>query len=165
MAGIRCYDVGWSDEVQVLVKAYRPQYFYPAPHLILVPGRYPKSVQKEILSSFPLYWMDMGACANKLRIALERLMDEMGVSVGSLHARIKTYGKTVNSQLKGKLEAVKWLGNHGSHTGELKERDLLDAYRIIDDALTDIYPDSAFRTTDQIATEINQNKGAAPLIR
>lgn len=116
---------------------YRPLSIFPSPHIIEIPANCPQNVQEPVTASFSLFWADPGAAANKLRIALERLLDHVGIPEGSLHSRLVTYQQT-NKHPGGLLMAIKWLGNTGSHEGSVSKGDLLDAYELIEVCLDEI---------------------------
>jgi hypothetical protein len=55
----------------------------------------------------------------------------------SLHARLDAFA-TTEPVVGPKLMALKWLGNAGSHDGEVSKADLLDAFEILEHALGEI---------------------------
>lgn len=112
----------------------------PPPTMLAVPEDTPLTVKDELDNAFSLYWHDASACGNRLRAALERLMDHYGVLVGvgaKLHARIEDFGKA-NAVQKDRLLAVKWLGNEASHES-LSASDVLDAMEILEVVLEDLF--------------------------
>src|ERR1035437_667301 len=85
---------------------------------------------------------DQGAAANRLRVALECLLDHVGIPRQEknqkgdvwdlkLHSRIETFEKA-EANLGGQLMALKWLGNTASHEGNVTREDLLDALEILE---------------------------------
>ena len=64
-------------------------------------------------------------------------------------------------KVKDLLEAIKWIGNDGSHSLEVIKKDDLDlTYKFVKKVLDEIYP---LQTDDEelniLAKEINDNKG------
>lgn len=125
-----------------------PKICYPMPDMIALPARCPDEVAKELRAAFATFWSHRAACAGRIRVATECLMNHLGVpkrkknkagkySDLNLHARIDTFAKSapiVGSQLM----ALKWLGNSGSHESEIAKDDLLDAFEILEHALGEI---------------------------
>lgn len=132
--------------------------------------RWPEAVRTQLKLAFSHVFIDPGAAANRLRTAVECLMDERGVKkyprtgprkAINLHDRILDF-KSQNAEAADLLLAVKWLGNTGSHadvTGLTRE-DLLDAMELLERALHLIYDDTAKRLT-KLAQQINRKKGPA----
>jgi len=124
-----------------------PRYCYPMPDIIQIPRKCPKEVKTELHAAFALSLADRGASAGRLRVALERLMDTLGVQ-----KRQKKDGKLVDLKLHHRIEllqkrepatgaqlmALKWLGNVGSHEGGVKRTDLLDAFEILEHSLAEL---------------------------
>jgi len=109
---------GWSPY-------FSPRWFSPMPDIFELPARCPDEVTKQLRASSRLLWADHAAAAGKVRIALECLMDHLGVPKRkkdkngkfddlSLHHRVEIFQK--GSPIIGsQLMAHKWLGNTGSH--------------------------------------------------
>lgn len=118
-----------------------PVFLHPPPPIISLPVKCPPQVKREIAAAFGLYWCDRGACANRLRAAIEFLLTHLKIPRTyvdktkherrrlSLHRRIKLF-EAQDRELATAMFAVKWLGNEGSHTGSLQRDDLLDAFEI-----------------------------------
>ncbi|MGB9151341.1 MAG: DUF4145 domain-containing protein, partial [Burkholderiales bacterium] len=123
-------------------------YCLPMPDMIDIPSKCPEEVKAERRESFALFWSNRAACAGRIRLALESLMNHLGVpkrkkekngkySDLSLHARIDAFAKT-KSTFGPQLMALKWLGNAGSHSSEVSQADLLDAFEIMEHSLLEI---------------------------
>jgi hypothetical protein len=109
----------------------------PAPPIIDIPPETPATVRNEIELSFELFWVDPGACANRLRISVERIMDNANVAGTSLAERISLYDAR---DLHGEtLHALRIVGNLGSHEGKVEREVLCDAYHIYEHALAELY--------------------------
>jgi hypothetical protein len=128
---------------------FLPRVCHPMPEIFDVPAKCPPEAGEELRAAFALFWSQQASCAGRIRVALECLMNSLGVpkrrkdKTGkyfdlSLHTRIDEFAKkepTIGPQLM----ALKWLGNAGSHTNrEVSKDDLLDAFEIMEHALAEI---------------------------
>jgi hypothetical protein len=127
---------------------FDPKHCFPALRVIEIPAACPENVVNELEASFELFWINPAACAGRIRVALEHLMNHMGVPKRrkkkdgsfhelSLHGRIEAFAgkdKTSGSHLM----ALKWLGNAGSHEGGVKADDLLDAFEVLEHVLQEV---------------------------
>jgi hypothetical protein len=130
---------------------FAPTGFNPAPAIIDIPPATPDEVKEVVHAAFGLYWLDKEACANKLRVAVELLLNDVKIPavkrskdgrdrpVG-LDTRIREYS-AINQEVADLLLAVKWIGNAGSHAnlGQLDADDLLDVFEIVELVLEDAY--------------------------
>lgn len=128
---------------------FYPTLILPTPDIIKIPEKCPDGIAKELRSSFRLYSLHGAACAGRIRVALEGLMDFLGVpkkkrnKIGkfddlNLHKRIDAFAK-IDLTHGSQLMALKWLGNAGSHSDEeVSSIDLLDAFEILEDALSEL---------------------------
>lgn len=139
--------IGDDGEMQ-LEDYFLPAACHPMPSIVELPKKCPDEVKHELLSAFSLFWAHAEACAGRIRVALELLMDHVGVPrkktdakgkerLLELHARIDFYSSS-NPEAGAQLMALKWLGNTGSHGGEVSKADLLDAFQILEHALMEI---------------------------
>ncbi|MDO9209663.1 MAG: DUF4145 domain-containing protein, partial [Deltaproteobacteria bacterium] len=89
--------------------------------------------------SFALAWQDFSSAGNKVRVAIEDLIEELSPGLnGKLHNKLEAF-KKVNPEVADMLMAVKWIGNAGSHTSDLKECDLAVAYQVMEEVLRKLY--------------------------
>jgi hypothetical protein len=118
------------------------------PAIMKVPEKCPDDVKQELQASFELFWGHPGACAGRLRVALECLLNHLGVAKKkksangkftelTLHARIDAFAKR-EPVLGAHLMALKWLGNSGSHEGDIPRKDVLDAFDILEHSLGEL---------------------------
>jgi hypothetical protein len=126
----------------------RPRSMFPAPPIIDVPKEAPSSVSENIGIADQLFWADLAACANRLRISVEFLLDHFGVPREALNK----YGEMQRLDLNGRIDhfkktdkdhadtmtALRMIGNLGSHGAEVKREALLDAYEIYEDSLAEL---------------------------
>ncbi|MBF9222087.1 DUF4145 domain-containing protein [Hymenobacter ruricola] len=146
--------------------SFRPEFFTPHLNYFTIESACPKIIQDEINKSFSLFFLDAHSCANKIRIAIELLMNEFkipssrinkGKRIGlSLHARIIKFGLKY-PKITNALLAIKWIGNAGSHTSPIEKKDIIDAYDILEHSLTEIFSTKT-KETEKIVKEINKKK-------
>jgi hypothetical protein len=121
------------------IESFSPKACYPILDIFTFPENCPNDIQAEMRSAFSMFWSNRGGCANRMRFALEGIMDHLGVpqqktgSNGrvSLHDRIDAYAKT-DPAIGMQLMALKWLGNTGSHDSNVTQHDLLDAMEVME---------------------------------
>lgn len=160
-----------SDEEIGIQKSITPVVFYPAPKIIEIPKSCPKNVTKILNETFGLYWLDLGSCANKIRISIEVLLNEQKVPTTmttkkgeielTLHKRLEIF-KNSNPEVSNLLMAIKWIGNAGSHFSDIKNDDVLDAYELLEFTLEKLYNDREQELL-KLSDEINKNK--KPIIK
>jgi len=121
----------------------------PSPPIILLPKEAPSEVTKRIKTAFGLFWFEIGASANSLRMSVEFLLDHLKVPRTTIS---KNTGKPIDLDLNGRIQyyeksspahaetfhALRVIGNLGSHGTPLTREALLDAFEIYEDALSDI---------------------------
>ena len=119
-----------------------PRFCIPMPDVIRIPGDCPGSVRAALRHAFSLLWTNPSACAGRLRVALEAVMDSRGIPKAkldkrgrsrpvSLHSRIKALSD-VEPSLVDQLIGVKWLGNAGSHDNQVDQESLLDGLEVLE---------------------------------
>jgi len=136
----------------------------PPPLPIQIAAGSPDPVKDCISVAASLIWSSADAAGNKLRQALELLLDEASVpAVGSdgkplfLHNRIEEFAKTdpENGEI---LLAAKWIGNSGSHAGGLTRDDVLDAFDMVEYVLENMFGTTKKNLMAKVAA-INAQKG------
>jgi hypothetical protein len=139
------YDARSGTEEQVEIIVFRPLFFNPPLLFFTLHPIIPKRISEELLKSFNLFFADISAAANKVRVALEILMDELGIdSVNHkgnalyLDARLKIYEKQ-NAIIGEQLLSIKLVGNSGSHPHDLDRSDVVTAYEIVEHVLDELY--------------------------
>lgn len=146
-----------------------PIFFHPPLPIIKIPKSCPQKVRTEICKAFALYWCDLAGCANRVRNALEQILNHFKIKRFeldkikkrrfrlSLHRRIELFKK--NHQDMGKaMLAVKWVGNEGSHPGNLDRDDLLDVFQLIEHLLHRLFVPPEENVALEIAKAINKFK-------
>lgn len=155
--------------------AFIPTYFQSAPPLFPLPDKCPDEVKLALKSAFHLYWPNRHSCANAMRGAVERLLDELRVKkfvtrAGkrqrvTLHDRIVDLAR-IRPEVGELLMAVKWMGNDGSHEGDstLSMDDVMNGFDIFEHVLDALYVKRGARIT-KLASTINKRKSAASFRR
>ncbi len=125
-----------------------PEYFTPPLPMIRLGDRYPKSLRNEITRSFSTFFSDPASCGNAIRHSVEALLDDQKVestkesgSDGSvllkLVDRIRLFEKKFpDAKL---LHGIRFIGNQASHHSTIKQEDLLDAYKILEHVMKELY--------------------------
>ncbi|MEV1008363.1 DUF4145 domain-containing protein [Streptomyces sp. NPDC049881] len=141
----REYDVQWEQYLT-------PTLFLPALPMLESRDLCPSKVGERVDAAAKILWLDPNAAANRIRTAVEVLMDDRGVirvkpnRTGkvvrlSLDDRIATFKTALpqHSDAADLLLAVKWIGNVGTHEDVLRVPDVLDGVEFLDHALSLIY--------------------------
>lgn len=139
------YDTGEEEWSAIFL----PRHCYPMPNIFTIPKNCPDVIEKQIKSSFSLFFLDRSAAASRLRISLELLMDHAGLPRQGMDKQQKPYDLTLhrrlqfieekNPKLGAHLMALKWLGNSASHSADtIRLNELLDAYEVFEHALSEI---------------------------
>ena len=116
-----------------------PLFFLPAPPIISVPDRCPSEVTSQVEIAFSLYWPDLDAAGTRFGIALERLLDSVGIAGHAvLGERIKLYKKE-EPELGACLLAIKWLRNDATHVTGLSAYQVLEGFEILEYVLEQIF--------------------------
>lgn len=145
VVGLGYEEAEWDDEQGTTWQArFRPKFAWPVLPVFPVSDDCPKLVAAEIGASFGSLWSDHAGAAARLRVALEYLLDEIGVArrrliakrfeTLSLHNRIELLSKA-QPMAAANLMAIKWLGNTGSHERSVALEDLLKGYDIMEHAM------------------------------
>jgi hypothetical protein len=157
-----CEERGWH-----YYEALLPEYISPAPMLIRLPSETPETIVELVHKACSEVWSSAENAMNSMRMALEVLTKDKGVSEfrpdGSfrpLDARLRDLLSKAAPTLDAAL-AVKWLGNSGSHVGEVTRDDALDCFDILEWLLPEIY-DGERQSREKLVSAINLNRGVAP---
>lgn len=139
-----------------IITILRIRSMYPAPPIIPVADDVPPMMKRELRTAFQLYWVDRGSCANKLRVVVELLMDHLNIpkhklknggdaanpedySFVPLGKRIEEFiaqaGNNVHADV---LDALRVIGNVGSHTQAPGKSDLIDAFDLLQHLLNEL---------------------------
>lgn len=134
-----------------------PHGMYPAPPLSTIPPETPSEIENDLRTAFDLFWIDLGACANRLRISVEHILDEFSVPGPTLAKRIKAF-EDADPQHARTFDALRFVGNVGSHEGRVERETILDAFEIYQDALAELFGKRKERI-DELKKKIIESKG------
>lgn len=149
---------------------FSPKYFLPSPRLIDIPVNAPAKVVSELEQAFVASWSDYASAGNRIRAAIERLLDSLRVQ--RLTVNVKGKREPINlhnriSKIKGKhtaahdsLIAIKWIGNAGSHSNALTREAVFDALDIFESVLAGLYSKHPSVIT-RLVKSVNARKGPA----
>lgn len=147
-------------EGQEFYECFRPTFCYPAPRIFTLHESYPPEVRAALESAFNLAWSDKSAAAGRIRVAIERLLDSLGVQGIRTHsngvARLSSKGRPIPIPLHERindlgrnsgdrricelLESVKWLGNAAAHDSEpVHEEALFHGFYVVEAVLANVY--------------------------
>lgn len=145
----------------------RPKYFYPNLRMFELPDDLGKETTEHLDKSFANYFADLTSSANRLRSAVESLLNDIKAPAKrktkkgmkqfeTLHGRLEHLRKS-KPRIAELLLAIKVIGNEGSHLGKLSEDDLLDGYQIFAEVLDILFFKRGAKTL-ATAKEINTRK-------
>jgi hypothetical protein len=164
------YDVDMDVDVDGYAKErdfFRLRYTRPALRIIVPPQGTPDAVVEAIEAASAIVWADPSSAANRLRVAVEEFLTAYGMKRFvnkngkrqrlTTHARITEF-KPYEPGVGETLEAVKWIGNSGSHDSDLTVEDVLDGAEILAFALRLMY-DNSDELMRRKVTVINKSQG------
>ncbi|GEM_PF-687306 len=161
--------VRFGNGQRLIRKFFIPFNFFPTLNIFPLSDQCPENISKQIKKSFSHFFNDQSAAANSLRIALEYLLNDLNIDKStvnkkgkkvelSLHSRIQIFGKQ-NPELQPFLIAAKWIGNAGSHVGEIDKNGLLDGYELLYHCIDELYEKSErMKNLSAKAKEINDTR-------
>jgi hypothetical protein len=106
------------------------EYFTPAVPMMPLSINIPKSIRLELMDAFKHYHFDPPSAASKLRRAIEKFCKDSKAEGTNLHQQISSLKKTLPLEAQY-LEALKLVGNEGTHSDGVNEDDLLLAFEVI----------------------------------
>lgn len=162
--------ITWEHHDEGETVRFAPKCFEPALNIIQVPDKAPRSIHRTVHIAGALLFADPSSSGNKVRIAVEQLMDHFKVK------RFEKRGKRVPIPLQRRLDAFKhlhpeeaelltackWLGNVASHGSEqLTFRQAVEGFEILEHVLQGLLDDKSKRIT-RMAKAVNKRKGKLP---
>ncbi|MFE5258113.1 DUF4145 domain-containing protein [Streptomyces coelicoflavus] len=139
-----------------------------------LPDSCPAPVKDRVQDAARVIWADAGSAANRLRSAIEELLTAQKIPRTKLvtrrgpaqvkrRLRLSTQARieilrSKESEAADLLEAVKWIGNSGSHEGSVTVEDVLNGVVLLEHALHTLY-DRRAKDLAKIAKQINNRKG------
>lgn len=143
---------------------YSPTFFHPPLQLIDYAASAPQEVIAPLSVASALYFTSPASCCNSVRVAAELILTKLGIPEKNDEKPI-SFGHRINllpedqKSTKELFNAIRWIGNHGSHPGsEIEFEDALHALEIMEFLLEEIYGDRRKELKD-LAAAINDRKG------
>jgi hypothetical protein len=131
----------WNDN-------FKPTSMHPAPHIITWPKKLNDAIKTHLRVSFELFWVDLAACANRLRIVVELLLDQLEIPRKGPNGNRKNARLDLSRRIdllkiarpghEKALTALRVVGNTGSHEGDVDFEELLDCFELLEDALVEL---------------------------
>lgn len=147
------------------VTYYSPKFFYPSIRIISSPKKTPYLVQEQVRAAESIYFSFPDSCCNSIRAAAEEVLSSLGVDVVDEKGGFISFANRINlltderASVKVLFDAIRWLGNHGSHPGSgLQRIHALDAFQILELLLEELYSDKKLEI-QELARRINEAKG------
>lgn len=142
------HDEETGDPIEFTDTSYRPRIMHPAPPMIEVPKKLRKESKEQLARAFELFWSDAAACANRLRIVVELLLDQLEIPRKGPKGNAKNAHLNLSDRIaklkevrpghERALTALRIVGNIGSHEGIVEFEELLDCFELIEDALIEL---------------------------
>lgn len=143
---------------------FKPTFFQPPLNLIEIPNRSPYTVRSFLKNAFAMFFANPSSCCNCIRMAGEQILTELGVEASSNNRRL-SFKDRINAldegheAVKRLFDAIRWLGNHGSHPGDvITHKDACDALEIMEYLLAELYCDKKPKI-EKLAAAINKRGG------
>ena len=154
-----------GDWVSEWVEYHNPRFFYPPLKLVSCPEKTPYLVKEKIAAACESFFSQPDSCCNNIRAAAEEILTDLKVDLKTASGGFLRFSDRINKLpaeregVKALFDAVRWLGNHGSHSGSVLTRsDALDAFEIMNLLLEELYSDSRLKA-QELAKRINAAKG------
>ena len=132
------------DHEQGYYSVFHPTHFIPPLNIFPIPRECPANVAHELQLAFNLFFTDLAGGMNHLRKAVELILDHLKIprkgktkkgtfALLSLHNRIERFRSKKKTVLADRLEAIKWLGNVGSHSSDVSRDTFFDTCDLLED--------------------------------
>jgi hypothetical protein len=165
LAGIGGVEVEPDDHGNAeYVEVFQLKFCHPVLSLISVSTNCPDTVRQALIAAFSTFWTDRPSAAGRIRVAVERLLDHVGIpnkgakgGYLSLDDRIDAFTKS-DPTYGPHLMALKWLGNVGAHTVDVAADDLLDAFDVLEHVLSEVV-DKKSAAIAKLAVEMAKKYG------
>ncbi|ASA55465.1 DUF4145 domain-containing protein [Vibrio gazogenes] len=134
-----------------------------SPPLVMFPisKNVPDSISEELFDAFKYFHFDPSSSAAKLRRAMERFCDHQQIEGNNLNRKVQNLAKPHPEEAMY-LEALKLVGNEGTHGNNVDELDLLYAFQIFEFVL-ELYDrqarfDALQNVYDKLAEKVGKEK-------
>ncbi|MBM7803365.1 hypothetical protein JOE58_002616 [Curtobacterium luteum] len=157
IAGDWAYSVNdvYPEDGPQFIDMFKVRYVAPTLPMFSPPPAVPDTVNELLVEAASIVWSSPSGAANRLRQAVDQLLTERGVPRYALrppkgtppkrsrrsltlHERITRF-QAMSPAAAEALEAAKWIGNGGSHDGDLDVADVLNGVDFIALALRYLY--------------------------
>lgn len=150
-----------GDPKQDYEQVFYPKFFYKPMILYRAPGRCPRPAKDQLHRSFAVFFCDLGAAANHVRQCVEEILTHAGIDARNaqdqfihLSRRIELFQQSDQDNAE-RADALRWIGNFGSHPEALTKNDLFDAYDILEALMEDLYVGHQ-RSVREMVAQINR---------
>ena len=147
------FDEDGNAYYEPIIRLLYPKYFNPPIEIFRIEDKCPKTVRKQLIASFEHFFSDTEASANRLRVSIEVLCDELKIKKKRLIRKKNSPAKFQELKLHGRIEelkktkpeiaelllSVKHIGNEASHNSSITKSDLLDGYSFLQKVLNKLY--------------------------
>lgn len=157
-----------GDLISYTDRNFVPKAIVPAPPIITWPENLDKVPRSHLIKAFGLFWADSGSCANRLRIFVETFLDQLVIERKGKKRTGKTGDLDLSERIdlleaakpghKRALDALRHVGNTGSHEGDVDFDDLLTCFELIEFTLTNLL-EGRYEKLMAKADNINDRKG------
>jgi hypothetical protein len=137
-----------GEEIEFKNYSYSPFCLRPAPAIISNTKTLNEEIKPHVQRACELFWSDYGSCANRLRIIVEMVLDQLGVARSGPKGTRKDARWVLSDRItelnKARpghddvLNALRHVGNTGSHDGDVDFEDLLDCFEFLEYALVEL---------------------------
>lgn len=138
----------WDEHTHkdVFYRMHRPVSFHPTLSPVVITDKCPQEIAGPLYASFSIFLMQPGSAANLIRIAVEQLLNAIGIPKLddkskriNLHQRIDKLDGQYASY-RNTLMAIKFLGNAGSHEyDEVIIEDIETAFEMMEYVVNDLF--------------------------
>ncbi len=128
-------------------EGFRVASMYPPILPIKLPPDTPRTVRDNIVHAAQLLWPDQNAAAVRLRQAIERILDDQGISANDEQGRKLELGKRIDdidhphfsNEIKYLLRIIKDYGDNGAHKADLARGNVLTSFASMEVLLDKLY--------------------------
>ena len=131
-----------------IVSTLLPKSFFPAPPIIAVSKELSNVTSAHLWVAFGLFWSDEAAAANRLRVTVESLLDDLNIPKTTITTKRKRVPLTLAARIdkleakkrghKDALDALRWIGNHASHSGMTSTAVLLAGFELFEGVVVEL---------------------------
>lgn len=131
-----------------MVSTLLPKSLFPAPPMITVSKKLSNVTSAHLWAAFGLFWSDEASAANRLRVTVESLLDDLNIPKTTINSKKKRVPLSLASRIdkleakksghKDALDALRWIGNHASHSGMTSTEVLLAGFELFEGVVAEL---------------------------